>query len=43
MKRNRFSEGQISGILWSVGGDSTLAVFGQGLTIPKYLAIIVVV
>jgi vitamin B12/bleomycin/antimicrobial peptide transport system ATP-binding/permease protein len=31
------------GILWSVGGDLPIAIFGQTLTIPKYLVIVVVV
>jgi vitamin B12/bleomycin/antimicrobial peptide transport system ATP-binding/permease protein len=31
------------GILWSVGGDLPIAIFGIALTIPKYLVIAVVV
>jgi putative ATP-binding cassette transporter len=30
-------------ILWSVGGDLTLQVFGQTLTVPKYLVIAVTI
>jgi len=30
-------------ILWSVGGDLSITIFGQALTIPKYLVIVVVV
>ena len=30
-------------ILWNVGGDLTVTVFGHVLTVPKYLVIAVVV
>ena len=31
------------GILWNVGGDLAVIVFGHALTVPKYLVIAVVV